>query len=61
VRETALRNQGRPAPAHCGPNRRSSFGGVQSNHTRMVAATAAKIGMKCRLVQEDWVPLEDAV
>jgi len=32
-----------------------------SNHTRMVAATAAKIGMKCRLVQEDWVPLEDAV
>jgi len=27
----------------------------------MVAATAAKIGMKCRLVQEDWVPLEDAV
>lgn len=29
-----------------------SIGGVQSNHTRMVAATAAKIGMKCRLVQE---------
>jgi len=27
----------------------------------MMAATAAKIGMKCRLVQEDWVPLEDAV
>jgi len=27
----------------------------------MVAATAAKIGMRCRLVQEDWVPLEDAV
>jgi len=27
----------------------------------MVAATAAKIGMKCRLVQEDWVPLKDAV
>ncbi|MCB2080234.1 MAG: pyridoxal-phosphate dependent enzyme, partial [Novosphingobium sp.] len=24
-----------------------SIGGVQSNHTRMVAATAAKIGMKC--------------
>src|ERR1700744_13353 len=38
-----------------------SIGGVQSNHTRMVAATAAKIGMKCRLVQENWVPHEDAV
>ena len=38
-----------------------SIGGVQSNHTRMVAATAAKIGMKCRLVQEAWVPHEDPV
>jgi 1-aminocyclopropane-1-carboxylate deaminase len=38
-----------------------SIGGVQSNHTRMVAAVAAKIGMKCRLVQERWVPHEDAV
>ena len=38
-----------------------TIGGVQSNHTRMVAATAAKIGMKCRLVQESWVPHEDAV
>src|SRR5271154_296005 len=38
-----------------------SIGGVQSNHTRMVAAVAAKIGMKCRLVQESWVPHEDAV
>jgi 1-aminocyclopropane-1-carboxylate deaminase len=38
-----------------------SIGGVQSNHTRQVAATAAKIGMKCRLVQESWVPFEDAV
>src|ERR1700680_5197885 len=37
-----------------------SIGGVQSNHTRMVAATAAKIGMKCRLVQESWVPHDDA-
>jgi 1-aminocyclopropane-1-carboxylate deaminase len=27
----------------------------------MVAAVAAKIGMKCRLVQESWVPHEDAV
>lgn len=38
-----------------------TIGGVQSNHTRLVAATAAKIGMKCRLVQESWVPFEDAV
>lgn len=38
-----------------------SIGGVQSNHTRMVAAVAAKIGLKCRLVQESWVPHEDAV
>ncbi|WPC73104.1 1-aminocyclopropane-1-carboxylate deaminase [Vibrio porteresiae] len=38
-----------------------SIGGVQSNHTRMVAAVAAKIGMKCRLVQESWVPFQDAV
>src|SRR5580693_5728218 len=37
-----------------------SIGGVQSNHTRQVAAAAAKIGMKCRLVQESWVPHEDA-
>src|SRR5246127_1545148 len=38
-----------------------SIGGVQSNHTRMVAATAAKIGMKCVVIQETWVPHEDAV
>ncbi|MFH6782420.1 MULTISPECIES: 1-aminocyclopropane-1-carboxylate deaminase [Methylobacterium] len=38
-----------------------SIGGVQSNHTRMVAAVAAKIGMKCRVIQEAWVPHEDAV
>ncbi len=38
-----------------------SIGGIQSNHTRMVAAVAAKIGMKCRLVQENWVPHADAV
>ncbi|NBN77283.1 1-aminocyclopropane-1-carboxylate deaminase [Microvirga tunisiensis] len=38
-----------------------SIGGVQSNHTRMVAATAAKIGMNCVVVQESWVPHEDAV
>jgi 1-aminocyclopropane-1-carboxylate deaminase len=38
-----------------------SIGGVQSNHTRMVAAVAAKLGMKCLLIQESWVPHEDAV
>src|ERR1700716_1007054 len=38
-----------------------SIGGVQSNHTRMVAAVAAKIGMKCHLIQESWVPHADAV
>ena len=38
-----------------------SIGGVQSNHTRLVAATAAKIGMKCVVIQESWVPHDDAV
>ena len=38
-----------------------TIGGVQSNHTRQVAAVAARIGMKCRLVQESWVPFPDAV
>jgi 1-aminocyclopropane-1-carboxylate deaminase len=38
-----------------------SIGGVQSNHTRMVAATAAKIGMRCVVIQERWVPHYDAV
>ena len=38
-----------------------TIGGVQSNHTRQVAAVAAKVGMKCRLVQESWVPFSDAV
>ena len=32
-----------------------TIGGIQSNHTRQVAAVAAKLGMKCRLVQESWV------
>lgn len=38
-----------------------SIGGVQSNHTRLVAATAAKIGMRCVVIQEKWVPHYDAV
>jgi len=33
-----------------------SIGGYQSNHTRQVAAVAAHLGMKCVLVQENWVP-----
>ena len=38
-----------------------SIGGVQSNHTRQVAAVAAKLGLKCRLVQEKWVEWDDPV
>ncbi len=38
-----------------------SIGGVQSNHTRQVAAVAAHLGLKARLVQETWVPWEDPV
>jgi 1-aminocyclopropane-1-carboxylate deaminase len=36
-----------------------SIGGIQSNHTRQVAAVAAKLGLKCRLVQEKWVDWDD--
>jgi 1-aminocyclopropane-1-carboxylate deaminase len=36
-----------------------SIGGYQSNHTRQVAAVAAHLGLKCRLVQEKWVPWDD--
>ncbi|KAJ5893235.1 hypothetical protein N7495_004926 [Penicillium taxi] len=35
-----------------------SIGGVQSNHTRQVAAVAARMGLKARLVQEHWVDWE---
>jgi 1-aminocyclopropane-1-carboxylate deaminase len=38
-----------------------SIGGVQSNHTRQVAAVAAKLGLKARLVQESWVDWPDPV
>lgn len=38
-----------------------SIGGVQSNHTRQVAAVAARVGLKCVLVQESWVDWPDAV
>ena len=36
-----------------------SIGGVQSNHTRQVAAAAALVGLKCVLVQESWVDWPD--
>jgi 1-aminocyclopropane-1-carboxylate deaminase len=36
-----------------------SIGGVQSNHTRQVAAVAAHLGLKCVLVQEHWVEWHD--
>ncbi len=36
-----------------------SIGGVQSNHTRQVAAVAARLGLKCVLVQEHWVEWDD--
>jgi 1-aminocyclopropane-1-carboxylate deaminase len=38
-----------------------SIGGVQSNHTRQVAAVAAHVGLKCVLVQESWVDWPDSV
>jgi 1-aminocyclopropane-1-carboxylate deaminase len=38
-----------------------SIGGVQSNHTRQVAAVAAKLGLKAVLVQENWVDWPDSV
>jgi 1-aminocyclopropane-1-carboxylate deaminase len=38
-----------------------SIGGIQSNHTRQVAAVAALLGMKCVLVQESWVEWSDPV
>src|ERR671924_438440 len=38
-----------------------SIGGVQSNHTRQVAAAAAKSGLGCVLVQESWVDWPDVV
>jgi 1-aminocyclopropane-1-carboxylate deaminase len=36
-----------------------SIGNIQSNHTRQVAAVAAVLGLKCRLVQEEWTKWED--
>ncbi|HLY86897.1 MAG TPA: 1-aminocyclopropane-1-carboxylate deaminase [Gaiellaceae bacterium] len=36
-----------------------SIGGVQSNHTRQVAAVAAHLGLGCVLVQEHWVDWDE--
>ncbi len=36
-----------------------SIGGVQSNHTRQVAAVAAHLGLRCVLVQEHWVDWDE--
>ena len=38
-----------------------SIGGVQSNHTRQVAAVAARLGLACVLVCEHWVDWPDVV
>jgi 1-aminocyclopropane-1-carboxylate deaminase len=38
-----------------------SIGGVQSNHTRQVAAVAAKLGLKCHLIQGSWVDWPDGI
>ena len=38
-----------------------SIGNIQSNHTRQVAAVAAVLGMRCRLVQEEWTHWDDPV
>lgn len=36
-----------------------SIGNIQSNHTRQVAAVAAVLGLRCRLVQEEWTKWDD--
>jgi 1-aminocyclopropane-1-carboxylate deaminase len=38
-----------------------SIGGYQSNHTRQVAALAARLGLRAVLVQEKWVDWPDAL
>jgi len=36
-----------------------SIGGTQSNHTRQVAAVAARCGFRCHLIQGTWVDWDD--
>ncbi|WP_433784434.1 1-aminocyclopropane-1-carboxylate deaminase [Actinomycetospora sp. CA-101289] len=50
-----------PAVLASGADTIVSIGGYQSNHTRQVAAVAAKLGLKAHLVQEKWVDWPDAV
>ena len=38
-----------------------TIGGVQSNHTRQVAAVAASLGLGAKLIQESWVDWPDSV
>ncbi|BCJ49806.1 aminocyclopropane-1-carboxylate deaminase/D-cysteine desulfhydrase family protein [Actinoplanes sp. NBRC 14428] len=38
-----------------------TIGGIQSNHTRQVAAVAARAGLRAVLVQESWVDWPDPV
>ena len=51
----------RPTPSRRGCDTLVSIGGVQSNHTRQVAAVAARLGLGCVLVQERWVEWPDVV
>jgi 1-aminocyclopropane-1-carboxylate deaminase len=37
-----------------------TIGGIQSNHTRQVAAVAAHLGLHCVTVQENWVDWPDS-
>ncbi|KAL1890333.1 hypothetical protein Sste5346_008335 [Sporothrix stenoceras] len=48
-----------PAIQESGADTIISIGGVQSNHTRQVAALAARLGLKAALVQEHWVDWHD--
>ncbi|CAK7243372.1 MAG: hypothetical protein STHCBS139747_004891 [Sporothrix thermara] len=48
-----------PAIQASGADTIISIGGVQSNHTRQVAALAAHLGLKAALVQEHWVDWQD--
>lgn len=38
-----------------------TIGAIQSNHTRQVASVAAKLGLKCHLVQEQWASFNDSI
>ncbi|MGB3484651.1 MAG: 1-aminocyclopropane-1-carboxylate deaminase [Mycobacterium sp.] len=50
-----------PEALELGADTLVSIGGVQSNHTRQVAAVAAHLGLKAVLVQEKWVDWPDSV